>query len=228
MQSILSRARLVSAASRITSRVRSVRPPRIQSRRPGPATLLAMTRPVARLAREPAAEDRLGASLRHRIRRHRIHLGGVDEVDALRDARSRAARAPRLRCSARPTSSCRGTPRRLRGRCRGACGISSASSIGLHAARAGPRPAGRSGRRLEWKRGRAPALAPAPMLRGVRARARVAARAPRPGFRRASARVAPGRCAAGRDRRRARRAPTPCRAADRTRRPAGGGTGPCA
>src|SRR5205823_10395653 len=34
-------------------------------------------------ASEPVAENRFGAPLRPRIRRHRIHLGGIDEVDAL-------------------------------------------------------------------------------------------------------------------------------------------------
>ena len=40
--SVCNRERLVPTASAITSRVRSVLPARIQSRRPGPATLVAM------------------------------------------------------------------------------------------------------------------------------------------------------------------------------------------
>ena len=40
---------------------------------------------LARLAGKPAAEDRLRAALRFGPGRNRVHLGGVDEVDALRD-----------------------------------------------------------------------------------------------------------------------------------------------
>src|SRR5690606_17697271 len=43
MRSVRSRRRLFSQASAMLARFRSVRPPRIQSRRPGPATLVAMT-----------------------------------------------------------------------------------------------------------------------------------------------------------------------------------------
>src|SRR5207249_6074793 len=38
---------------------------------------------LAPAAREPATEDRLGAPLRLRVGRHGIHLGGINEVDAL-------------------------------------------------------------------------------------------------------------------------------------------------
>jgi len=40
---------------------------------------------VAPVPREPVPDERLGASLRRRVRRHRIHLGRVDDVDALRE-----------------------------------------------------------------------------------------------------------------------------------------------
>jgi hypothetical protein len=35
--------------------------------------------------REPAADEGLGTPLRRRVGRHRVHLGGVDEVDAALD-----------------------------------------------------------------------------------------------------------------------------------------------
>ena len=41
--------------------------------------------PIAWTPRQPVAEKNLGAALRRRVRRHRIHLSGVDEVDPLRD-----------------------------------------------------------------------------------------------------------------------------------------------
>ena len=136
--------------------------------RPGPATLVATTMLVAALAREPAAEVRLGAPLRGRGRRHRIHLGGVDEVDALLDARSRAARAPPPRCSARPRSSCRGRPRRRGGRCRATFVVSSHPP--LPAAPRGGAPA--------------PASAPAAPLPPPPRSVTGAARAPAPAARR--------------------------------------------
>src|SRR6185369_17218062 len=40
---------------------------------------------VAPLARQPAADDRLGVPLCAAVRRHGVHLGGIDEVDAVRD-----------------------------------------------------------------------------------------------------------------------------------------------
>src|SRR2546428_7473393 len=40
---------------------------------------------IMQVPRQPVAEKSLGAALRHRVRRNRIHLGRVDEVDALRD-----------------------------------------------------------------------------------------------------------------------------------------------
>ena len=40
---------------------------------------------AARTAREPVAEILLGATLRRRVRRHRVHFRGVDEIDALLD-----------------------------------------------------------------------------------------------------------------------------------------------
>ena len=68
----------------MTSRVRSVRPLRIQSRRPGPATLVAMTRSPRGRRASQVPRMRFGAPLRRGVRRHRIHLRGIDEVDALR------------------------------------------------------------------------------------------------------------------------------------------------
>ena len=37
------------------------------------------------MACEPMTKIGLGAALRLRLRRHRIHLGGIDEIDAVRD-----------------------------------------------------------------------------------------------------------------------------------------------
>ena len=65
--------------------MRSVRPPRIQSRRPGPGDLRRDIQAIALLPRQPGAEILFGAPLGLRVRRHRIHLRGVDEVDALRE-----------------------------------------------------------------------------------------------------------------------------------------------
>ena len=118
--------RLVSTASAITSRVRSVRPPRIQSRRPGPGDLRGNDQLVAAAAREPAAEHRLRTPL------GRPAFGGTGYISAVsmklmpcvhRD--NRVARARPLRCSARPMSSCRGRPAIRAGRCPVASGISS-------------------------------------------------------------------------------------------------------
>lgn len=39
---------------------------------------------LARILPKPGADVLLGAALRFRTWRHRIHLGGIDEIDALR------------------------------------------------------------------------------------------------------------------------------------------------
>jgi hypothetical protein len=64
-------------------RSRRFLPPRTcGSQSPGPATLLAMIRRSRPPRREPAADVLLGAAHGLALGRHRIHLGGVDEIDA--------------------------------------------------------------------------------------------------------------------------------------------------
>ena len=60
--------------------------PRHRARRPGDLAGEHDLVAHARIAREPGAENGLGGAAGFRARRHRIHLGGVDEVDAARQA----------------------------------------------------------------------------------------------------------------------------------------------
>jgi hypothetical protein len=66
--------------------VRSVRPLRIHSRRPGPATLLAITRSARRWRTSQLPRNDSVRPLRLGARRRRVHLGRVDEVHAGSDS----------------------------------------------------------------------------------------------------------------------------------------------
>ena len=76
MTSVFSRARLVPTASAIVSRVMSVRPSRIQSRRPGPAILVAITSPSRPRF---AIQEPMNASVRPCV----VPFGGTGYISAV-------------------------------------------------------------------------------------------------------------------------------------------------
>ena len=78
--------RLASTAARMFARSRRLSPPRTwltPSTAPGPATFVASTTLLRLPLLQPGADDAFGGTIRLRAGRHRVHLGRVDEVDAL-------------------------------------------------------------------------------------------------------------------------------------------------